>query len=112
MIVYSCTDRESFERIDFWVNEVKKHAPENAAIVIVCNKVDLVDQRIISKEEGEQLASKFGVEHFEVSAKTNIGINEAFQRVAELAVKKFIIYYLFTQLTFHFDLLTSSTPFT
>lgn len=109
MIVYSCADRDSFERVRFWANEVETNAPKNVARVIVCNKIDLTDQRVVSAEEGKQLANELGIEYFEISAKTNVGINEPFQSVVESAVKKFFfILFLVLPLTLLFYLCNAS----
>jgi len=44
MIVYSITDKDTFEKVDLWAKNVKDKAP-NASLILVGNKVDLEDQR-------------------------------------------------------------------
>jgi GTPase SAR1 family protein len=47
-------------------------------VVLVGNKIDLEEERVVSLEEGQALAKKHGLPHFETSAKTNHNINEVF----------------------------------
>jgi GTPase SAR1 family protein len=51
------------------------------------NKCDLTDQKVISKEEGEEIASQNGMLFYETSAKTGEGIKEAFDAIARDIIK-------------------------
>ena len=50
--------------------------------VLLGNKADLVDQKVISKEQGEEIARQNNMEFYETSAKSGLGINEAFEKIA------------------------------
>ena len=72
MIVYDITDKESFDEIqNTWLDEVNRYAPSTASKVIVGNKNDLEENRVISRDDGKELASQLGYEFFETSAKTS-----------------------------------------
>lgn len=43
-------------------------------MILVGNKCDMEDERVISFERGKQLADQLGVEFFETSAKENINV--------------------------------------
>ena len=45
--------------------------------MLIGNKIDNAQERKISKEQGDKLASEIGVKFFETSAKTGEGINES-----------------------------------
>ena len=47
------------------------------------NKIDLVENRSVSKEQGELLAKQYGIGFYETSAKQNLGLMEAFEDVIE-----------------------------
>ena len=47
------------------------------------NKCDLESRREVSTEEGEALAGKYNISHFESSAKDNMNVDEAFMAVAK-----------------------------
>ena len=51
--------------------------------MILGNKCDMDDKRVISKERGETIARENGVKFLETSAKTNVNIERAFQELSE-----------------------------
>ncbi|VDK44790.1 unnamed protein product [Anisakis simplex] len=83
MCVYDLTDERSFENLQsYWLKEIRSNAPSNAVLMLVGNKADLEDQRKVDFDRAEQLASRLGVSLYEVSAKTGINCEEAFQNLA------------------------------
>jgi GTPase SAR1 family protein len=61
---------------------VRENAPPNAVIIIVGNKADVDEERQVDFDRAEKLAKRIGVSLFEVSAKTGINCDEAFQELA------------------------------
>ena len=70
IIAYGVDDRESFERVGFWVQQITDNAPAETTVILVANKVDLVHERVISTDEGVALAEQVNLPFFECSAKT------------------------------------------
>lgn len=58
----------------FRVTQIKTYSWDNAQVILVGNKCDMEDERVISFERGKQLADQLGVEFFETSAKENINV--------------------------------------
>lgn len=85
LIMYDVTNRSSFQNLSKWVEEVKKHA-DTDNILIIGNKIDLVDQRLISYEAGNQFARKIGAAYAETSAKTGEGVNEAMFNFVQMII--------------------------
>ena len=83
MVVYDITKEESFEHIKSWLSDCKELAPNTVLLVLVGNKTDLEEQRVISKERGENLAKENKMLFFETSAKLGDGIEQAFQKSIE-----------------------------
>ena len=84
LLIYDVCCRESFKRIDFWLNELKeKNKIDELYIILVGNKIDLEEQRVISKEEGEKYASDNNINYSEVSAKTGTGIINLFKKITK-----------------------------
>jgi small GTP-binding protein len=86
--VYAISDKHSFEAIEPWIREVRAKAPEDCAIILVGNKCDLADERVISPEEGLDLQTRLNAVGFrETSAQIGTGIQELLSEVIEAAVK-------------------------
>ena len=88
-IVYDIANEESFENVDKWYSEAVKTTSENVSIILVGNKCDLEDQRIITKETGEEKAKNLKCPFFETSAKTKINIDEIFQEITNNIYDKY-----------------------
>ncbi|KAG8851014.1 hypothetical protein FRB96_009496 [Tulasnella sp. 330] len=81
ILVYDVSNRESFEALPRWLSEVETYV--NAAVIkiLVGNKVDKEFSRAVSVEEGAKFAERMGTLFVEASAKTSVGVHEAFQEV-------------------------------
>ena len=88
MVVYDISNEESFQHIQAWIKDCKDLAPKTVQLILIRNKSDLEDQRVISKEKGEQLASENNMLFFETSALNGNGVEEAFQKSIELVDQK------------------------
>jgi GTPase SAR1 family protein len=74
IIVFDLTNQETFEAVKTWMNSIYKHSDPNIAKVLVGNKLDLNDERLVSKSEAQKIATEHGMEYFETSAKNNHNI--------------------------------------
>lgn len=48
-------------------------------MVLVGNKTDLNERRVVSTDEGKELADKLGISFYETSAKTGENVEKVFQ---------------------------------
>jgi len=78
VIVYDVTDKQSFEMVSSWVNEINSQVEEGSITALVANKVDMNNLRVVSEGEGKQLAQSYGFPYFEASAKSGEGVEEVF----------------------------------
>ena len=84
MIVYDITNRESFNAIEGWYKQFKNEADNpNAVIVVVGTKADLENERQVSTEEGQQLATQLGCLFAEVTSVSGDSVKNAFEKVIE-----------------------------
>lgn len=51
-------------------------------MILVGNKSDMTDRRVISTEQGQALADELGIPFLEASAKTNDNVEESFFSLA------------------------------
>ncbi|KAI1660081.1 NCA2-domain-containing protein [Daldinia decipiens] len=82
LLVYDVTDQRSFENIRTWFANVEQHATEGVNKILIGNKCDWEEKRVVSTEQGEALAKELGIPFLEVSAKSNINIDKAFYSLA------------------------------
>mmetsp|Transcript_32117 Transcript_32117/g.44528 ORF Transcript_32117/g.44528 Transcript_32117/m.44528 type:complete len:246 (-) Transcript_32117:238-975(-) len=83
VIAFSTTDRESFDAVLSWKKKVEAECG-NIAMVLVQNKVDLIDQAVMSAEEAEAMARKVGLKFYRACVKENLNVTEVFKYLAEL----------------------------
>lgn len=96
ILMYDITNEESYNSVQDWsvylqmykykkmensklilahrVTQIKTYSWDNAQVVLVGNKCDMEDERVISYERGRQLADQLGIEFFETSAKDNVNV--------------------------------------
>ncbi|MHA2502589.1 MAG: Rab family GTPase [Candidatus Kariarchaeaceae archaeon] len=89
LCVFDVTSRDSFMNIPRWIDECFTNTGVGEVpIILIGNKIDLDDQRVVSREEAENYAeilrSKLTdpVVYFETSAKTGENVRTAFQHFA------------------------------
>lgn len=86
IIVYDITNRKTFDQIsDKWQKTLEQYASKNTKKILIGNKLDLVNKRTVTEEDGKLLADRLGIPFIEVSAKTGQNIKELFDlMVSEL----------------------------
>jgi small GTP-binding protein len=52
IIVYAINFKDSFENIEMWLRELRTHSNPDAKVFLIGNKVDLENERKITKEQG------------------------------------------------------------
>jgi len=87
VLVYDSTDRESFEHVDSWLQEVNKYANETTVKVLIGNKSDKNDERKVSVDEGKSKAESLGLSFVETSAKDSTNIEDAFMMISKQLVE-------------------------
>ena len=91
LLIYDISNRKSFERIDFWLKELKENNRiDELFLYLVGNKIDMEDKRVISFQEGEKYAKNNNINFFEVSAKSGKGVTELFNNVINGVMEKIL----------------------
>jgi Ras-related protein Rab-1A len=86
IFVYDVTCRKSFQSVKEWIKDSELH--DNGFDKILCgNKIDLKEKREVNFDELEEFGMKKKIEVMEISAKENIKIDDAFQKIINLILK-------------------------
>jgi small GTP-binding protein len=89
LLIYDVCDRKSYERIGFWMDELKQNNEiEQLYIILVGNKIDLEEKRVVTREEAEKYAEDNNINYLEVSAKTGEGILDLFNEITKGTMDK------------------------
>jgi small GTP-binding protein len=83
LIVYDVTNRKTFECVKNWVTVCRNNSRENCNICLIGNKADLEEDRVVSYEEGKQLAEENNLFFNETSAKNGQNIDTIFGQIVK-----------------------------
>lgn len=83
ILTFALNERSSFNNLKNWLSAIDDATSQEIPLIIIANKKDLVDQRQISEEEIIDKAKSLNIEYFETSAKENLLIDDAFEKIIE-----------------------------
>ena len=90
ILMYDLTNRDSFEHVTSWLNLVKQTVTSKT-IILVANKLDIEeDKRIVTEEEGQQLAKENNFLFFEGSGSSGQNVDKIFSTIAEVIYNNLI----------------------
>jgi len=78
LLCYSVIDKDSFINIDYWINEIAMYCTKTNHVSLIALQTDSPN-RIISKNEGADLAAKYNIPYYEVSSYNNENVNSTFE---------------------------------
>lgn len=80
LLVYDVADAKTFHNVTNWMKQIEINALPDVNTILIGNKCDVEEeQREVTFEQGEKLATEHGVRFMETSARTNINVTEAFE---------------------------------
>ncbi len=87
IIMYSITDRSSFNDVETMHQAILRTKDvDEFPVIILGNKADLEHDRVVSTQEGEQLAKKLKCFFMESSCKARFNIDESMNELLRHAV--------------------------
>jgi Ras-related protein Rab-1A len=82
IVVYDVTDAESFANVKQWLGEIDRYAAENVNKLLVGNKSDLVNKKVVEYTAAKEFADSLAIPFLETSAKNSTNVEEAFLTMA------------------------------
>jgi Ras-related protein Rab-1A len=90
IVMYDCTDEESLANVKEWIQDIRRYACEDVVIMLVSNKCDLENKRIISYDDGTKVAEKYGIKFCEISAKKGLNVIKMFSALTDSVLEQFV----------------------
>ena len=87
LLLYDVTRRRTFLNVENWKEEAFKNLKNEIPLILVANKVDLKDSRVVAPEEGEEFAKKNGFIYVESSALTGENVEEAYANLCRTMIE-------------------------
>ena len=89
ILVYSIDSESSFNNLEMWLNEIKTKGNPDVNIILIGNKADLEDKRVVTKEMANEWCENNGVKTFmETSAKNGNNVKDLFLEAAKILLEQ------------------------
>ena len=89
-IIFVCdvTNKDSFDKLKSWLNDAQANVSTETEMIIVGNKIDLIEKRKVKFETLKEFGDKHNIDVFEVSAKTGEGVEDIFSNLTKKLFEK------------------------
>jgi small GTP-binding protein len=88
LLLFDISERKSFDEANTWLNDVHTLCDPSAVILLIGNKTDLDNQRVVSAAEAEQFAEHHHLKYLETSALSGANVREVFVKAATEIFRK------------------------
>ena len=93
IMVYAINNKDSFDNIDIWLKELRMHSNPDSKAFLIGNKIDLENERKVSREQGEEYSNQNNFSLFmESSAKTGFNAQKIFIEAARILYNNYLKY--------------------
>ena len=83
LVVYDITNEMSFKNLKSWVQMIKEDCGEHTPIIILGNKSDLEENRVVNKNDAMAYAEEEKVLYLETSPKTGENVQNSINIISE-----------------------------
>lgn len=88
IVLYDLTDSQTFQNLEKWISEIKSNSQQDIKILLVGNKKDLVEKRLVKFEDAARFAKDNKLAYLEASAKNGELVIECFETVVKQIYKE------------------------
>jgi Ras-related protein Rab-11A len=86
LLLYDITNQNSFNSISRWLEGLRS-VNQDVVVILIGNKIDLVDVRQVSEIDGKSFAEKESILFLETSAKDNLNVKQSFLMVTQTVME-------------------------
>ncbi|KAF9979161.1 GTP-binding protein of the rab [Actinomortierella ambigua] len=83
IVVYDVTDQDTFANVKQWLAEIDRYACEGVNKLLVGNKSDLTNKKMVEYTVAKEFADQLGIPFLETSAKSATNVEQAFMTMAK-----------------------------
>jgi Ras-related protein Rab-1A len=76
------TDQDTFNNVKTWFHEIDRYATEGVNKLLVGNKSDITDKKVVEYTVAKEFADSLGIPFLETSAKNATNVEQAFLTMA------------------------------
>lgn len=87
LLVFDVSEPSSFMTLRNWYSDFRRIVP-NGAVVLIGNKVDLAEKRMVPPEAAQMLKNWWNIPYIETSAATASGVQDAFLLLSNHALTR------------------------
>ncbi|GAM23534.1 hypothetical protein SAMD00019534_067090 [Acytostelium subglobosum LB1] len=87
LLVYDITNRQTFQFLGSWLEEITHMSSANIVTLLIGNKCDSNERRVVTHEEGARFARENNILFIETSAKDSTNVEKAFEEATRKVVK-------------------------
>jgi len=88
ILVFDITDRTSFQKVQHWIEELRKIVGKDIVLVIAANKIDLESKRQVDNHDVNVYAQSVGAQVIGTSAKSGKGVHDLFLELTKTLLKQ------------------------
>ena len=79
IVMFDIWNQESFNELEEWINNIELHWDPNVIVILVGNKSDKKEDRVVDFETAQSYANEYNIKYFEISVKDGSNFDELFK---------------------------------
>lgn len=84
VLMYDVTNRKTFLELPTWLDEISKYTSQPMLKMLIANKCDLEDKRLVETYEGQSFADEYQMKFLEISVQLNNGVDQVFSELGNM----------------------------
>jgi len=82
IVVYDISEQATFNNVKLWMQEIQRYASAGVCKMLVGNKMDLADRRVVEYNTAKEYADGLSIPFSETSSKTGQEVEKVFEKLS------------------------------